>query len=110
MRLPNAEQAIIPPAKLRDYLLNEENPRGRPKAVFLAKLGFRREQWMVLEAALRADHLTADAEEVQGNQFGRKFRIVAPIMGPPDETAIIKSIWIVRHGEDIPRLVTAYPE
>ena len=110
MRLPNAEQAIIAPAKLRDYLLNEDNPRGRSKALFLGKLGFRRERWIELETALRTDHLTADAEEVQGNRFGRKFRIVAPITGPSGETAIMKSIWIVHHGEDIPRLATAYPD
>ena len=45
MRLPNAEQAITPIGKLRDYLLDEEHPEGEPKAVFFLGMGFRREQW-----------------------------------------------------------------
>ncbi len=40
MRLPNAERAVVDIAKLRDYCLNFEHPRGRHKArVFAAALG-----------------------------------------------------------------------
>jgi len=41
MTLPNHQHAIIDLAKLRDYVLNPENPRGKHKArVFLRTLGF----------------------------------------------------------------------
>jgi filamentous hemagglutinin len=108
--LPNAEQAITPVAKLRDYLLDEEHPDGGPKAVFFLGMGFRRKQWQQLEAAIRADHLTQDAQEIPRSRFGRKFQIVASLTGPNGRRAIIKSIWIILDGEEVPRLLTAYPE
>lgn len=40
MKLPNAENAVIDIAKLRDYSLNPNHPEGKHKArVFQAKLG-----------------------------------------------------------------------
>ena len=40
MKLPNADQAIIDIAKLRDYCLNPQHPRGQHKArVFRSALG-----------------------------------------------------------------------
>ena len=44
MRLPNADQAIVEIAKLRDYSLNTQHPEGKHKArVFQAALGFTAE-------------------------------------------------------------------
>jgi hypothetical protein len=108
MRLPNAESAVIPPEKLRDYLLAPDHPRGWTKAVAFGRLGFHKENWPLLEEALRSQHLVLNAVEVPGNQFGRKFEIVAPLTGPSGGTAIIKSVWIMPEG-DAPRLITAYP-
>jgi hypothetical protein len=110
LRLPTAEQAIIAPEKLRDYLLDEEHPDGGPKAVFFFGMGFRRARWQELEAAIRADHLTQDAQEIPRSAFGRKFQIIAPLTGSNGRTAIIKTIWMIRDGEDVPRLLSAYPE
>ena len=110
MRLPNAEQAIIPPEKLRDYLLSLEHSEGRHKAVIFRALGFRAESWTVFEIAIREQHLTQDAEETPADEHGRRYQIVAPITGPNGRTAIIKAGWIILHGEDIPRFVSAYPE
>jgi hypothetical protein len=42
MKLPNAAQALVDLAKLRDYCLNPAHPRGRHKArVFATALGQR---------------------------------------------------------------------
>ena len=109
MRLPNAEQAIIAPQKLRDYLLSPSHQRGRHKARVFHALGFRAESWFVFETALREQHLTQDAEELAGGRFGRRYRITAAITGPNGGTAIIRSAWIILHGEEIPRFVSAYP-
>ena len=110
MKLPNADKAIITVEKLRDYLLNENHPKGRWKARFFRGLGFHRQTWRLLDEAFRSQHLQMDADEIQGNAFGRKFQIVAPLSGPTGATAIIKSVWIVLNGEDVPRLVSAFPE
>lgn len=41
MRIPNADQAIIAPEKLRDYLLNPAHRRGSAKARLLLACGYR---------------------------------------------------------------------
>jgi hypothetical protein len=44
MKLPNAENAVIDIAKLRDYCLNPNHPEGKHKArAFLEKLDMRRD-------------------------------------------------------------------
>lgn len=46
--LPNADRAIIEPAKLRDYLLSEMHPVGRFKARFFHALGYEADAWKLL--------------------------------------------------------------
>jgi hypothetical protein len=87
LRLPNAEQAIIAAAKLRDYLLSPEESGG--KAAFFARLGYTRANWDRFAADLRQFHLTADAEEVTPTQYGRKFVIRAPMDTPAGVTAMV---------------------
>jgi hypothetical protein len=41
--LPNADRAIVPEAKVRDYLLSNAHPVGRFKAVFFIALGYSAE-------------------------------------------------------------------
>ena len=53
MKLPNGDRAIVDIAKLRDYCLNPEHPRGKHKArVFAAALGFTVDDAEKLRAAL----------------------------------------------------------
>jgi hypothetical protein len=107
--LPNAEDAIVDPEKLRDYLLSHEHPHGRFKARFFDALGFRAERWQELELALRTQHLTQDAEAVPVAADGHKFRIRATLVGPEGESAMVVSIWFIRANEAAPRFVTAFP-
>ncbi|MEO6197806.1 MAG: DUF6883 domain-containing protein [Dehalococcoidia bacterium] len=108
--LPNIDHAVIPPAKLRDYLLSPAHPDGRSKAQFFRSLGFLQEDWVALGRALEDQHLVLPAQEIERNPFGRKFAIVGPLIGPNGNIAGVKSVWIIRNGEDFPRLLTAYPE
>lgn len=52
MRLPHAQRASIPRAKLVDYLLSEEHPAGAAKARFFARHGYRRRSRRGLRRAL----------------------------------------------------------
>jgi len=54
VKLPNADLAIIEVTKLRDYLLDVDHVDGGPKAPLLVSMGFRRDHWQELEAAIRA--------------------------------------------------------
>lgn len=110
MRIPNADQAIIAPEKLRDYLLNPEHRRGGPKSRVFLSIGFGSDHWTELEAELRLRHLTAEIERETDNQYGRRYEIVAPLVGLNGRVVRFRSIWQVDTGTVIPRLITMYPE
>jgi hypothetical protein len=109
MKLP-AHDAIIPVAKLTDYLLSATHPDGRGKAAFLARLGYSRDDWQQLETDLREDQLTLDAAPGRASPYGRKYEILGLLTGPNGTTAQIRTVWIVLAGETRPRLVTLIPE
>jgi hypothetical protein len=63
MKLPNAANAVVDIAKLRDYCLNPNHPKGKHKArAFLDKLGLERNdaellRKSILEAILKLRRL-----------------------------------------------------
>jgi hypothetical protein len=107
--IPNADRAVIEPAKLHDYLLSRTHPIGRFKAVFFQALGYSSENWRRLDADLRSQHLSKDADD-EATPYGRKFVIRATLVGPSGASVVLVSVWVVRAGEDFARFVTAYPE
>lgn len=109
MLLPNADEAVIEAAKLRDYLLSPTHPLGRFKARFFGALGFSADRWEELESALRTQHLTQDAEPAAVVQSGQKFTIRAILTGPNGQSSSVVSVWFIRAEEAAPRFVTAYP-
>jgi hypothetical protein len=109
LRIPNADQAIVEPAKLRDYLLSRSHPVGRFKAAFFLRLGYSAEGGDQLEADLRSQHLSCDATLDPPTPYGQKYVIRATLVGPGGRSAEVVSVWVVRRGEDTPRFVTAYP-
>ena len=68
--LPNAELAEIDPEKLRGYLLSPTHSIGRFKARFFAALGYSASDWQTLEADLRIQHLSQDAEPGAATTYG----------------------------------------
>ena len=108
MRLPNADNAVVPVEKLRDYLLSRFHPVGRFKARFFTALGYRRDEWPRLERDIRA-LLGGDAAKTEMTSYGQKYEVRGTITGPSGGTAHIVTVWIVLQGEHIPRFVTAYP-
>lgn len=109
MKLPHADRAIVDPVKVRDYLLSPEHPVGRAKARFFAALGFTREGWPGLQHALLALAVDGEAAPSPASEFGRKYVVRGIIWGPAGRAASVETVWIVLAGEDVPRLVTAYP-
>jgi hypothetical protein len=110
LRIPNADRAVIDPAKLHGYLLSRSHPIGRFKAAFFHALGYSSEGWSQLEADLRDQHLSRDVTLEAQTPYGQKYSIRATLIGPSGSSADVVSVWVVRTGEDIPRFVTAYPE
>jgi hypothetical protein len=109
MSLPNADRAVVDPAKVRDYLLAAAHPVGRFKARFFVSLGYAAEQW----ERLRNDILILGRAGAVSSEiaiaYGRKFEVDGILTGPSGRSATVRSVWIVRTGEDFPRLVTVFP-
>jgi len=72
-RAPPFAQAIIEPRKLHGYLLSMSHPTGRFKARFFAALGYHALDWQVFETDLRAQHLSADAEQSETYPDGQLY-------------------------------------
>ncbi len=108
MKLPNAEQAVVDIRKLHDYCLDPASPKGRSKArVFVATLGLTRRDAGFLRRALliaARDHACAIGES---DEYGKRYTVDFIL-----QTAIgrrhVRSGWMVRPGEDFPRLTTCF--
>lgn len=108
MLLPNAERAEIDPEKLHGYLLSLAHPVGRFKARFFTALGYSADDWQTLEADLRIQHLSQDAEPGVPTPHGQPFVIRAILKGPNGQSAEVVSVWFVRLNA-VPHFVSAYP-
>ena len=108
MRL-SIHNARIPADKLRDYLLSTTHPDGRGKAEYLGGLGYSQDAFSRLEADLREQVLTLDAQPGRPSPYGQKYEILGPLTGPNGKNAWVRTIWIVLTGETAPRLVTLIP-
>ena len=108
MKLPGGERAVLG-TKLEDYSLNPLHRDGQHKArVFAAALGITIANRELLGDALLDAAATSDAAVSQGdNGYGNVFQLRFPLT-VGRSTATVLSAWIVRHGEDFPRLTTCY--
>lgn len=108
MKMPSFETALVPMAKITDYLLSRTHPRGSIKAVWFESLGFVADRPDELAAALSA-HASQDVEESERTRYGTKYCLAGDIVGPDGARGRLRSVWIVLHPGEPPRLVTAYP-
>lgn len=53
---------------------------------------------------------TGAATAVESNRYGRKYVVSGILSGANGQSMRVATIWIVLHHEQVPRLVTAYPE
>ena len=108
MKLPNGNRADLGD-KLESYSLNPLHREGRHKArVFASALGITLENQEVLrEAVWRAVAESNDAEARGDNGFGEVFVLRFPLATDTGAATVVTA-WIVRKGEDFPRLTTCY--
>ena len=108
MKLPGGERAIVDIAKLRDYCLNDQHPRGRHKArVFASALGLTVADADVLRQALLGAAREGQALESDRDDYGQRYVVDLEMSGPGGR-ASVRSCWIILHGEDFPRLTSCY--
>jgi len=94
--------------KLRDYCLNPDHLRGRHKArVFVAALGLTADDAEQLRGALLEVARAEDATATEADQYGQRYCLDFT-MKRKDRDAVVRSTWIVRAGEDFPRLTSCF--
>ena len=108
MIIPGHESAVVPDAKVRDYLLSPTHPVGRHKARWFQRLGYDQGRFQELADDLRA-LASRDAESLGDEGYGEKYAVVGSIVLPSGAQYTVRTVWIVLCGEDRPSLVTAYP-
>jgi hypothetical protein len=108
MKLPNGDRADLG-TKLEDYVLNPAHWEGRHKArLFESVLGITLDNREVLRNAILL--AAADSEDVEprgDNDHGTVY-ILRFSLATERGTAMILTVWIIRHQEDFPRLITCY--
>lgn len=108
MKLPHGNQAIGDISKLRDYCLSKTHPRGKHKArVFESALGLTADDAeYILAVLLQAAH-THDVLLGEQDDYGQRYSMDVLVKGPRGQ-AIVRSSWIIRYGEETPRLTSCY--
>lgn len=106
--LPNADRAVIDPAKFASYALNPDHPTGRHKArVFRAALGYDQSNFQDLMDRIRLAMSQEEAVLLRSDQHGRHYRVDVAVEGP-NGAARIRTIWLQDPDTDVPRLTTAF--
>jgi len=105
MKLPNGASAVVDLEKLQDYCLSSQHPEGRHKArVFLSTLGMTSaDAGKLREILLSAAALNNDVSMTGADKYGCRYSL--------DGVAVkhfVRSAWIIKTGEESPRLVSCY--
>ena len=108
--VPGADRAVVEERKLTAYLLSDSHPTGRSKAAFFRYFGFEPAEWQRLQQALLIHIRAPDVVNVDQTKFGLKYTVVGRLKTPSGRSPFVRSVWFVATGQDVPRLVTAYPE
>jgi hypothetical protein len=109
VKLPNAEQARVDREKITEYVFSETHPRGRSKAEFFSRFGFRIVEWETLAEALRNHGASNPVTRVVPSAYGVRYTVDGPIETPDGRNPRVRTVWMVDEGGTTPRLVTAYP-
>lgn len=105
--LPFADRARIDEAKVTDYLLNPAKSRG--KAEFFLRFGFSAGDWRIMAEALAAHGRAGRVSAVVESEYGSRYSIDGTLPTPDGRHPQVRTVWIVEHGADCPRLITAHP-
>jgi hypothetical protein len=107
MKLPNGELAIVDLRKLHDYCLNSRHPRGRHKARVFASIGIGESDAEELRTTLLTAAATSECKPGEASAYGQRF-VVDFDISKQGRTVTIRSTWMVRTGEQAPRLTSCY--
>jgi hypothetical protein len=107
-RLPHGKEAILDIRKIESYCLSPSHPRGRHKArVFRDALDLQPSDAPWLRVVLLEAAQTGEARQVAADAWGTHWRLDVAVRRH-EKRAVVRSIWIIRKGENTPRFVTSW--
>ena len=107
-KLPNSQDAVIEIVKLRGYCLNAVHPRGRHKSrVFREAIGLTVDDAEWLQQKLLEGVQNQPVEKQETDSFGSRWRVDIPLTRH-DQSAVVRTVWIIKTGEHYPRLITCW--
>ncbi|MEW6453560.1 MAG: DUF6883 domain-containing protein [Pseudomonadota bacterium] len=107
-RLPNSERAILDIRKIEDYCLSPEHPRGRHKARrFREALGLAQNDSAWLRNVLLDAVRHGEAAKLASDAYGTRWRVDVPVTRQ-GAAVVVRTAWIVRTGQDVPRFLTCW--
>jgi hypothetical protein len=112
-QLPGWEHAWVPEAKLKDYALSPEDPKGKHKArVFSSMLGIGQEDGQYLREQILGR--LSEYEAILCNSdtgYGEEWEVPVPVEGRNERTRYVATKWIiVDRSRPEPKLSTLYVE
>jgi hypothetical protein len=108
-KLPKAEKAFVPEAKITRYLLDLTSKHGKGKAQFFMLFGFTMSSWELLAAALKRHGMTHDVTDTRETSYGTHYVVEGELQTPDGRRPQVRSVWKLEMDDTIPSLVTAYP-
>ena len=106
--LPHGKEAVLDIRKIEHYCLNPLHPRGRHKArVFRDALDLQRGDAPWLRDAILNAALVEEAVEIAADEWGSRWRFDAALRRH-GKTAVVRTIWLVRGQERVPKFVTCW--
>ena len=109
MKLPHGDRARVDQEKIVQYLLNPAHPDNGGKAAFFLALGYNVNNWRLLAAAFQSLAANSDISKKLESPHGSKYILDGMIDAPVGKSTVVRTIWAIDRGSEIPRLVTAYP-
>lgn len=109
MSVPYAHNVEVPDRKLTGYLLDHAHPQNKGKAAFYEIVGFTKENSNDLRAALLSHVFANEVAKFIQTDFGIWYVVEGWMPCPNGRQYLIRSVWFIENGEEIPKLVTAYP-
>ena len=109
VKLPNSDRAVVDPNKVTEYLLNAAHPDNSGKAQFFEALGFSGSASSNLATSLRELAAAGDVVLQVESAHGVKYVVDGRFESPLGKRPVVRTVWIIDKGQELPRLVTAYP-
>ena len=109
MKLPAAEQAVVPRRKITHYLLSTTHRDGQHKAEFFRSFGFTIEAWEELASALLDHARQHEVVEIVPTPFGQNFVVEGALATPDGRSPEVRVVWFIAKNAGAATLATAYP-